>query len=81
MLDEVVNLFVPSTHNSIRANMPVTLPVAWACTGELTVEPFAGLQMWTPAELGAEHEPAPTFSANDFLWSELSHPAAKTVML
>jgi hypothetical protein len=35
--------------------VPVTVAAACTCTGELTVEPLAGAQMWTPAEDGALH--------------------------
>jgi hypothetical protein len=37
--------------------VPVTVPAASACTGELTVAPLAGWQIETPGEVGAEHAP------------------------
>ncbi len=36
--------------------VPVTFEVAVTSTGELTLAPLAGLQMWTPAEVGAEQD-------------------------
>jgi hypothetical protein len=35
--------------------VPVTVAEALTSTGELTVEPLAGAQMWTPFEDGALH--------------------------
>jgi hypothetical protein len=37
--------------------VPVTVPAATACTGELTVAPLAGWQIETPGEVGGEHPP------------------------
>ena len=52
-----VYLLTPSTHISIRARVPVMVACACTCTGEVTLEPLAGLQTLTPGELGALHVP------------------------
>jgi hypothetical protein len=55
LLELAVYFFTPSTHNSIRAMVPVTVAEACTSTGELTVEPLVGAQMCTPFEAGALH--------------------------
>src|SRR6185437_5847671 len=39
--------------------VPLTVPLACTCTGEMTVEPLAGVQMWTPGDDGALQDPPP----------------------
>lgn len=52
-VDAVEYFFTPSTQSCVLATVPVTVAVAVTCTGELTFEPLAGAQMFTPAEVGA----------------------------
>ena len=49
---EVVNFFVPSTHTSMRAMVPVTVAEASTETGEEMLEPFTGLHTCTPGAAG-----------------------------
>ena len=51
-----LNFFTPSTHSCVLTIVPVTFEVAVTSTGELTLDPLVGLQMWTPAEVGAEQD-------------------------
>ena len=51
-----LTFFAPSTHSCVLAIVPVTFEVAVTSTGELTLDPLVGLQMWTPAEVGAEQD-------------------------
>ena len=81
LLEVAVYFFTPSTQSSIREIVPLTVEADRTDTGELTVEPLAGEQMWTPAELGAEQDDALTLSVNVLDCSELSQPAAKTTIL
>ena len=53
MLPDSVYFFIPSTQSCMLEMVPVTVAEACTDTGELTLEPLAGLQMWTPAEDGA----------------------------
>jgi len=55
LVEGAVYFFTPSTHSSILAIVPVMVEAAFTDTGELTVEPFVGAQMCTPAEAGALH--------------------------
>jgi hypothetical protein len=55
LLEAAVYFFTPSTHNSVLAMVPATVEEASTSTGELTVEPLAGAQMWTPFDDGALH--------------------------
>jgi hypothetical protein len=51
----------------MRASVPLIVEAATTCTGELTVDPFAGLHTFTPGEVGAVHVPlAPTVKVKDF---------------
>ena len=50
-----VYFFTPSTHSSTRASVPVMAEAACTFTGELTVDPLDGEQMFTPGEDGALH--------------------------
>src|SRR6185312_2057931 len=52
VLEVVLNFFTPSTHSSMSCRVPETVPAACAVTGELTVDPFTGLQMFTPGLTG-----------------------------
>jgi hypothetical protein len=52
-----LNFLTPSIQSSICEIVPVTVPAAAACIGELTVAPLAGWQIETPGEVGAEHAP------------------------
>ena len=52
LLPDSVYFFTPSTQSCMLEMVPVTVAAACTCTGELTVEPLAGAQMWTPAEDG-----------------------------
>jgi hypothetical protein len=45
LLEEAVYFATPSTHNCMRALVPVTVEAASTCTGELTAAPLAGEQM------------------------------------
>ena len=56
VLPGALNFFTPSTHSCVLAMVPGTFAVASTSTGELTLEPLAGRQMWTPSEAGAGHE-------------------------
>ena len=53
-LPGALKFLTPSTHNCVLTMVPVTVEVAVISTGELTLEPLTGLQMWTPSEAGAE---------------------------
>ena len=44
-----VYFFTPSTHTSMRSSVPETFPDAATSTGEPTLEPPEGSQMWTPS--------------------------------
>ena len=44
-LPGALKFFTPSTHNCVLTMDPVTFEVAVTSTGELTVEPLAGLQI------------------------------------
>jgi hypothetical protein len=70
-----LKFFTPSTHSWVLTMVPVTFAVAVTFTGELTLEPLVGLQMWTPSEAGAEQdEEALTVIVDVFDTCELSQP-------
>ena len=49
----------PSIQSSECKRVPVTVEFASTCTGEVTVDPFAGEQRLTPGELGAVQDDWP----------------------
>jgi hypothetical protein len=51
-----VYFFTPSTHSSTRASVPVMAEAARTFTGEPTVDPLDGEQIFTPGEDGALHQ-------------------------
>ena len=55
LLPDAVYFFTPSTQSCMLEIVPLTVAAACTSTGELTVDPLAGAQMWTPAEDGALH--------------------------
>ena len=59
-----VYFFAPSTHTSMRSSVPEALPEADTSSGEVTVEPLAGVQMWTPSVAGALHSSGTTERAS-----------------
>ena len=64
LLPDAVYFFAPSIQSCMLERDPVTVATACTCTGELTVEPLVGAQMWTPADDGAPHAAVPTVKLN-----------------
>lgn len=68
-VDAMEYFFTPSTHSCVLAAVPLTVVAAETCTGELTVEPLAGVQIFTPGDVGAVQLPVPATVA----FTTLSH--------
>src|SRR3954468_6868045 len=70
----------PSSHTSKPAVFTLLVPAAEVVIGDVTVEPFTGEQMFTPADEGRGHvpppPPLPTVTLMDLCCSRLSQPAA-----
>ncbi len=57
VLKGALYFFTPSTHNCVLTIVPVIFEAAATCTGDVTEEPGAGRQRFTPGELGALQAP------------------------
>lgn len=76
-----LKFFTPSTHSCVLTIVPVTFEVAVTSTGELTLEPLVGVQMWTPAELGAEHDEVGTTTKEFALAMVYGDPGAAVMLV